>query len=344
MDLTGQGAAYGKMMARGMQLAVDQINAAGGIGGKIKVNLVVDDDQGQAGLAVSQMRSLVSKNNALAIATMYSAPPLAQQSVGETLQIPVFNGAGDDPTLTGHEWLYNSVLTGDQVVGGVLKYLYDNKNVRKVGGLIGTSFSAEGIERFQALWKQVSGSDFTTFLSVDPDSLTDASPQLRAIMATNPDAILVELDGVALETAFKDLARLGYEGLLLSGPQIQNSKEPLTGPLAGQVFFGTTPWSGPPADLVSAWQAMYPGEEPSYYGANYFSLTMIIKQALEYAIDQGWDVSGASLKKALDADLTFTEGCCGPFKYNALHAAAANVEIDSVSNGTPSKVTEVPAP
>jgi branched-chain amino acid transport system substrate-binding protein len=344
MDLTGQGAVYGQMMSRGMQVAVDEINASGGIAGKTLLKLIVLDDQGQAGLGVSQMRDLVSKDGAIAIASMYSAPPLAQQSVGAELKVPVLNGGGDDPTLTGHPWLFNNVLTSNQTLGGVLQYLHDNKDVKNVGMIVGTNFSEAGIAVYKDMWPKIAGQPFSSFQTVDPNSLADATPQLQAIMATNPDAIVVQLDGAALETAYKNLANLGYKGLLVGGAQTFTAKEPATGPLASQIYVGTLPWGGAPDALVNAFQAKYPDTTPDYYGANYYNLAKIIKDALEYAVAQGWGISGESLQKALAAGITFTSGCCGHFQYNANNGATSNVEIDTVVDGKPNKVTEVPAP
>jgi branched-chain amino acid transport system substrate-binding protein len=344
MDLTGPGAVYGAMMSHGMQVAVDEINAAGGVKGAVKLNLVVSDDVGQAGLAVTQMRDLVSKNGAIAIASMYSAPPLAQQSVGESLKVAVLNAGGGDPTLTGHPWLFNNVLTSDQLLAAVMSYLKDKKSVGKVAMIVSTDFSADGITRFQSLSKTVYGSDFTSFQTIDPTNVTDLTPQFQAIIATSPDAIVVELSGAALEVAFKDLARLGWKGPIIGDVTTLSSPEATTGPLAAQNYIGTTSFAGAPASLVAEWKTKYPDQTPDYYGANYYNVIKFVAEAMAYGIDQGWGVSGESLQKALDAGQTFSNGCCGDFHYNASHGAGANVEIDTIANGKPTKIGELIAP
>lgn len=45
-DLTGQTSSFGQSTKNGIQLAVDEINAAGGVNGK-KIELVIEDDQGR---------------------------------------------------------------------------------------------------------------------------------------------------------------------------------------------------------------------------------------------------------------------------------------------------------
>ncbi len=45
-DLTGQTSSFGQSTKNGVELAVEEINAAGGVGGK-KIQLVVEDDQGR---------------------------------------------------------------------------------------------------------------------------------------------------------------------------------------------------------------------------------------------------------------------------------------------------------
>jgi branched-chain amino acid transport system substrate-binding protein len=59
LDLTGAGASYGEKMRRGFGMAVDEANAAGGIGGR-SVELVVEDFQWDPGKALTAFRKLTS--------------------------------------------------------------------------------------------------------------------------------------------------------------------------------------------------------------------------------------------------------------------------------------------
>src|SRR5277367_1863427 len=58
-SLTGSEATFGQSSHNGTQLAVDELNAAGGVLGK-KIQLLVEDDQSQAGQSATSVRKLIS--------------------------------------------------------------------------------------------------------------------------------------------------------------------------------------------------------------------------------------------------------------------------------------------
>ena len=63
---TGAGVAYGPQQVKGAQLAVRQINAAGGIKGAT-VHLVIDNDDSQPAQSAAAMGSLITSQNVLAV-------------------------------------------------------------------------------------------------------------------------------------------------------------------------------------------------------------------------------------------------------------------------------------
>src|SRR6185437_13684390 len=65
-SLTGGEATFGQSSHNGTQLAVDDINAAGGVLGK-KIQLLTEDDQSQAGQPATVVRKLISSDGVVAI-------------------------------------------------------------------------------------------------------------------------------------------------------------------------------------------------------------------------------------------------------------------------------------
>ncbi len=74
--LTGQNAAYGSMVRRGTELAVEEVNAAGGINGR-PLRILYEDDQLLPQRGVSALRKLISVDRV----------PLVIQSVGSTVML-----------------------------------------------------------------------------------------------------------------------------------------------------------------------------------------------------------------------------------------------------------------
>src|SRR5678816_1012337 len=60
-DLTGQTSSFGQSTKNGVELAVDEINNAGGVNGK-KIQLVIEDDQGRPEQAKTVVQKLISQD------------------------------------------------------------------------------------------------------------------------------------------------------------------------------------------------------------------------------------------------------------------------------------------
>jgi ABC-type branched-subunit amino acid transport system substrate-binding protein len=65
-DLTGQTSSFGQSTINGIRLAVDEINAAGGVNGR-KITLVSEDDQGRPEQATTVVQKLVNQDKVSAI-------------------------------------------------------------------------------------------------------------------------------------------------------------------------------------------------------------------------------------------------------------------------------------
>ncbi|HAO80224.1 MAG TPA: ethanolamine utilization protein EutJ, partial [Verrucomicrobia subdivision 3 bacterium] len=65
-SLTGSEATFGQSSHKGTQLAVDELNASGGVLGK-KIQLLTEDNQSQAGQSATVVRKLISSDGVVAI-------------------------------------------------------------------------------------------------------------------------------------------------------------------------------------------------------------------------------------------------------------------------------------
>jgi branched-chain amino acid transport system substrate-binding protein len=97
--LTGQYAAFGAQMLHGVQTAVDDINATGGIAGEIIFMQPEDDgcDNHQAEVAAND---LVAKNARVVIGHFCSTPSLAAARIYEVAGIPMIAPSASLPVLT----------------------------------------------------------------------------------------------------------------------------------------------------------------------------------------------------------------------------------------------------
>src|SRR6476659_8881440 len=99
-SLTGDKATFGISTKNGIDMAVDEINAAGGVLGK-KVRVIVEDDQGLPAEAQTVVTKLITKDKVVAIlgevasSSSKAAAPTAQQNM-----IPMISPSSTDPEVT----------------------------------------------------------------------------------------------------------------------------------------------------------------------------------------------------------------------------------------------------
>src|SRR5437870_2471616 len=99
-SLTGGSASFGQSSHKGTALAIDEINAAGGLLGK-KVKLITEDDQSVAGQPATIARKLISQDKIVALlgevasSKSLEAAPICQQN-----KVPMISPASTNPKVT----------------------------------------------------------------------------------------------------------------------------------------------------------------------------------------------------------------------------------------------------
>ena len=87
--MTGDTATFGQTTHEGIQMAVDELNAGGGIGGK-KIQLITEDDQGKPDQAVLVAEKLLSRDRVHAlIGEVASSNSLAVAPIAQRYKIPM---------------------------------------------------------------------------------------------------------------------------------------------------------------------------------------------------------------------------------------------------------------
>jgi branched-chain amino acid transport system substrate-binding protein len=97
--LTGFAALDGQSALQGAQLAVAQVNAAGGVNGR-PLELVVEDDQARADQAVPLANKYVGSGVKIVISGSYSAPTRAAAGVFQKAKIPYISAYALHPDIT----------------------------------------------------------------------------------------------------------------------------------------------------------------------------------------------------------------------------------------------------
>jgi branched-chain amino acid transport system substrate-binding protein len=99
-SLTGKEAAFGQSSHKGTQLAIDELNAAGGVLGK-QVELVTEDDQSKQGESATIVKKLISRDKVVGIlGEVASMRSLEAAPICQTYKKPMVSPSSTNPKVT----------------------------------------------------------------------------------------------------------------------------------------------------------------------------------------------------------------------------------------------------
>lgn len=128
VPLTGFAAADGKSALNGAELAVEQVNAAGGVNGR-KLELVVQDDQAKPEQALPLANKYIGDGLKIVVSGSYSGPTRAAAGVFQQARIPYISAYAIHPDITrAGNYVFRTSFMGEvqgraagKLIGDILK-------------------------------------------------------------------------------------------------------------------------------------------------------------------------------------------------------------------------------
>ena len=211
-SLTGPGETYGTVSSQAKQLAVDEINAAGGINGKM-LELVVEDSKCNAQDAITAYRKLTDVDGVkIILGTSCSGAMLGAAPLAEADGTILFSGLATNPDIAeAGDYIFRTALNDSQLGIDMGNTMWSD-GIRSIASIAESTDYAEGArsestDRFVELGGTVLLEEsFAT-------DITDFRSQLTKLIAAGPDALLfaaqAEFSG---GTLVKQVRELGYDG------------------------------------------------------------------------------------------------------------------------------------
>jgi branched-chain amino acid transport system substrate-binding protein len=217
-SMTGSEATFGQSTHNGIVLAVEEVNAAGGIGGR-KVELKNYDTQGKSQEAGTVVTRLITEDKVVAVlGEVASSLSLAGGRVAQQFGVPMISPSSTNPQVTQIGDMVFRVCFIDPYQGYVVaKFTSENLKRTRVAVLYdqGQAYSKGLKDDFRKAFEALGGQIVTEQAYTGGDQ--DFSAQLGNIKAASPEAIFVpgyytDVGNIALQAR-----KLGITATLLGG-------------------------------------------------------------------------------------------------------------------------------
>lgn len=225
-ELTGAVAAYGTSAANGIKLAVDEVNAKGGIKGVGKVVLVSEDNKSDAAETSNAYNKLITKDKVVAlIGPATSTATLAAAPIAQQAGIPVITptGTNEKVTLVG-DYIFRACFI-DPFQGDVMaNFAYKNLKLRKIAIMpeVTSDYAIGLVKNFRSRFEKLGGKIVAEEKWSSGDQ--DFSAQLTKIKQANPDAIYVGSYYSDIAVISRQARQLGIKAPLLGGDGYDSTK------------------------------------------------------------------------------------------------------------------------
>jgi branched-chain amino acid transport system substrate-binding protein len=199
-ELTGIASAYGNSQVNGIQLAIDEINAAGGLLGR-PITLIVRDSQSKPDLGVSNARALItSEQDELLIGPVSSGVALGISNLAKQNKVPVIMAGPNTPRLSMelfHPYFFTMVPSGLMESRAMVKAIGTKF---RTFGFIGADYEAprQGLATFKAALKAVNPEAEVIVEAFPKLGEPDHTNYITRLLSARPEAIYSYLWGADL--------------------------------------------------------------------------------------------------------------------------------------------------
>jgi branched-chain amino acid transport system substrate-binding protein len=343
--ITGPAAYIGLGARDGANLAVKEINAAGGVNGR-KLRILFEDDAHSPSRALAAVKKLVDQDKVFMVVSLAGS----NSTVGaidfvKQRQIPMYVTIASAPQVTQpfNRYLFRGGTLEAARYGEVYaEYLARGLKAQRVGIISAhdeyTKNEADAVARYLKAWFNLEPVKRVLFNITD----RDFTPQLLELKQANPDAILLSSHPSAGAIILRQARELGLTQPFFGGGTMADNSVPANAKSAAEGL--TAGWTVPlfmgskHPDMVkfdSAWRAEYPNMptgRPNVFDVMGYGDAYVIAEALKRA---GRDLTVDKLITALESLRDYrVSGVATPRTFTSdNHIGNMRLQILQVKNG-----------
>jgi len=331
-SLTGSSASFGISSTNGSKLALEEINANGGVLGR-KVELITEDDRSMPGEPATIVRKLIARDNVVAILGEFASSralegaPIAQES-----KIPFLSAGATNVKVTQvGDYIFRNCFI-DPFQGTVMARFALGRGFKKVAVLTDEKQDyCKGLsESFIADFKKDGGEIVREQSYSTGDK--DFRAQLTSIKAANPDAVFLPGYYGEVGLIVRQARQLGIKVPFLGGDGwVGSSLIPVAGKqLEGCFFSSHCSMENPDPvlqDFVKKYRAKYKADPDDMAALGYDGLNLLVD-----AIKRAGNTDAKAIRDAIASTKDFV-GATGKITINAERNAHKAAVIQTIHNG-----------
>jgi branched-chain amino acid transport system substrate-binding protein len=337
--MSGPAAITGEGVRWGATLAVEEINARGGVAGR-KIEAYFADNKATPGEAVSAVRKLADVDKVdVIIGQTHSGACLGAMPVVKEIGVPMVIEACSHPQIRalsgkgGNEWTFRVALD-DEIMAHALARYMARQGVKSSSILaMNNDFGRGAANAYDAAFKK-SGIALASTEFFDPGQ-PDYRPVLTRLKRAGAETILAVIlasDGAPFMRQFRELGltqRIYSRGSLASAEFLHQVRD---NPKIGDGVVEASYWLvGLDPEWDRKWQERYKIPPRVHGSLAAIALKWAVVPAVEIAAKKG-QVDRASIRAAL-TEVDVKDSPLGPIKFDANHQAWINMILIEMQDG-----------
>jgi branched-chain amino acid transport system substrate-binding protein len=292
LPLTGAQQKFGEIEKNSFLMALEEINAAGGVNGRL-LELLIEDDKSKIDIGRSAAEKLILKDQVVAMTGGYSSDvTFAMAAVAQHRKVPflITTGAADEITELGAEYVFRLNPPVSEYSRPLIEFLQEVVKPRGVvilyeKGLFGQSGSRDFAEQaFEMDWKILMNEGYQP-------GTEDFKPLLTKAMSAKPDVVYMIAYVKEAALLVQQAKQLNFKPKVFAGaaagftlPEFRK----LAGDAAENVFSVTlwtpqVPYPGA-REYYNNYMKRF-GSETEYHGAEAYASLYVLADALKRAKD-----------------------------------------------------------
>ena len=323
--VTGAAADYGIAVKNGAQLAVDEINAAGGVNG-MKLELKFQDDEHDAEKSVNAYNTLKDDGMQALIGTVTSVPCIAVGAEAEKDNIFMLTPSGSAVDCIKGKNAFRICFSDPNQGAASATYIGENKLATKVAIIYDSSdvYSSGIKETFVAEAKN-QGIEIVTEQAYTKDTATDFTVQLQKVKESGAELVFLPIYYQAAALILQQAKQTGLEAKFFGCDGLDGVIKQLGDDVAlSDGVMLLTPFAADATDdatvkFVTAYKAAYNDAIPTQFAADGYDAVYTIKAALEKAGVTDASISASDLCDKIVSVMTEIEvkGVTGTMTWDA---------------------------